>query len=112
MPTLGRRRNNRVSLSSPIQVSWLDPRGNPHCFQATAIDISDSGIRFALPEAPADAVPVQMRAHNLGLTCTGNVRACARNGDKFIVGIEFSGTARFNRVSAGIHQSTPRRTSV
>ena len=53
-----------------------------------------------------------MRAHNLGLTCTGNVRTCARNGDKFIVGIEFTGTARFNRVSAGIARPTARRTSL
>lgn len=41
--------------------------------------------------------------------CTGNVRACARNGDKFIVGIEFSGTARFNRVSAGIARPSHSR---
>lgn len=110
MANLGRRRNNRVSLSSPIQVSWLDIRGIPHCHQAMTIDISDNGIRFVLPEAPDDAVPVQMRAHNLGLTCTGNVRACSRSGEKFIVGVEFSGTARFNRISAGMEHPSPRGT--
>lgn len=110
MPSLSRRRSQRVCLSAPIQVSWQDRRGNPKCFQATAIDISDTGIRFALPEAPDEAVPVQMRAHNLDLTCTGNVRTCRRSGEKFVVGIEFTGEARFNRISAGIERPSRRRT--
>jgi hypothetical protein len=108
MSHLGRRRHKRVSLTSPIQVSWQDPCGIPKCFQAIAIDISDTGIRFALPEAPEEMATVQMRSHNLGLTCTGTVRTCSHNGAKFVVGIEFTGTARFNRVTAGIDRAPSR----
>ena len=108
MATTGRRRNNRVMLSSPLQISWVDPQGKPHCRQAMAIDISDAGIRFALPELLAETAPVQIRCHALGMTCTGVVRTCAPAGTKYAVGIEFVGGARFDRVRAGV-ASLPRR---
>jgi hypothetical protein len=37
-----------------------------------------------------------------------NVRTCSRNGAKFPVGIEFTGSARFSRVPAGIERAPAR----
>lgn len=109
MPALGRRRNKRVSLDTPIQISWQDQRGNPHCCQAIAVDISDIGIRVELPEPPSKAATVQLRSAPLNLACSGQVRTCARSGNRFIVGIEFEGQARFDRVSAGIEPPARRK---
>ncbi len=109
MPALGRRRNKRVSLDSPIQISWQDQRGRPHCFQAIAIDISDAGIRVELPEPPGKTDTLQMRSVGLNLACSGSVRTCTRSGKKFLVGIEFAGQARFDRVTAGIEPPAKRK---
>lgn len=108
MSNLGRRRVNRVSLNSPIQVCWQDALGNPKCFQAIAIDISDDGIRFQLPEAVTESITVQMRSEPLGLTCAGRVRTCSRAGNRFEIGIEFTGKSRFDRFATGIEQPPSR----
>jgi len=85
------RRQNRQACEHQVTVIWRDAQGENKFATARAIDISKSGIRLQMPEAPPLHTYVTLRAVKLGLVGNASVRYCLRKaGSKFAVGAEFT----------------------
>lgn len=89
--TRGLRRHERVAQSVPVQLNWKDPRGTEGFTTGTCVDISPAGMRVIVPVRIDEGVYVSFRAEKLPLQGSASVRACARKGAKYIIGLEFSG---------------------
>jgi hypothetical protein len=85
------RRHDRQPCEHNITVTWRDTRGDNKFAVARAIDISESGIRLQMPEAPPQHSYVMLRAAKLGLLGSASVRYCVRTAaSKYAVGAEFT----------------------
>jgi hypothetical protein len=85
------RRQERRPCEHKVTVTWRDARGDNKFAIAQAIDISESGIRLQMPEAPPLHSYVMLRATELGLLGNASVRHCVRTAaSKYAVGAEFS----------------------
>jgi hypothetical protein len=85
------RRQDRQPCGHNVTVNWRDARGENKFAIARAIDISPSGIRLQMPEAPPLHSYVMLRAAKLGLMGNASVRHCLRTAaSKFAVGAEFT----------------------
>jgi hypothetical protein len=85
------RRQDRRPCEHNVTVTWHDARGDNKFAIARAIDISESGIRLQMPEAPPLHTYVMLRAAKLGLLGNASVRYCVRTtASKYAVGAEFT----------------------
>jgi hypothetical protein len=76
---------------------WRDARGENKFATARALDVSESGIRLQMPEAPPVHSYVTLRASKLGLLGDASVRYCLRSAScKFAVGAEFTAGLQWN----------------
>lgn len=78
-----------------LRVSWLDAGGRWRMAHASAINISEMGMAFQLPEAPPVLSRVRLRSDKHGLMGKGLVRHCQPLGADYLVGIEFTGSLRW-----------------
>jgi len=85
------RRQDRRPCEHSVAVIWRDARGENKFATARAMDISESGIRIQMPEAPPLHTYVMLRAAKLGLVGHASVRYCLRTTPtKYAVGAEFT----------------------
>jgi hypothetical protein len=85
------RRQDRHPCEHKITVTWRDAVGENKFAVGRAIDISKSGIRLQMPEAPPLHTYVTLRATKLGLLGNASVRHCVRTAaSKYAVGAEFT----------------------
>ncbi len=85
------RRQDRRPCEHKITVTWRDARGDNKFAIAQALDISKSGIRLQMPEAPPLHTYVMLRAAKLRLLGNASVRHCVRMAaSKYAVGAEFT----------------------
>ena len=90
------RRQDRRRCEHKVTVTWHDARGDHKFAIARAIDISESGIRLQMPEAPPLHTYVMLRAAQLGLLGNASVRYCVRTAaSKYAVGAEFTAGLRW-----------------
>src|SRR5271156_4487371 len=95
------RRQDRQPCEHNVTVTWRDARGENKFAMARAIDISPSGIRLQMPEAPPLHSYVMLRAAKLGLMGNASVRHCLRTAaSKFAVGAEFTGGLEWTETPA------------
>jgi hypothetical protein len=95
------RRQDRQLCEDKITVTWHDTGGQNKFAVARVIDISKSGIKLLMPEAPPLHSYVTLKAIKLGLLGNASVRYCVRTpASKYAVGAEFT---------AGLHW-TPEKT--
>jgi hypothetical protein len=85
------RRQERRPCEHNVTIIWRDARGDNKFANARAVDISESGIRLQMPEAPPVHTYVTLRATKLGLLGNASVRYCLRTTpSKYAVGAEFT----------------------
>jgi hypothetical protein len=85
------RRQDRLPCEHHVTVMWRDARGENKFANVRAVDISKSGIRLKMPEAPPLHTYVTLRAVKLGLVGNASVRYCLRKaGSNYAVGAEFT----------------------
>ena|ERR1700685_657456 len=90
------RRQDRQPCEHKITVTWRDATGENKFAIARAIDISESGIKLQMPEAPPLHTYVTLRATKLGLLGNASVRHCVRTAaSKYAVGSEFTAGLRW-----------------
>jgi hypothetical protein len=90
------RRQDRQPCEHKITVTWRDAGGENKFAIARAIDISESGIRLQMPEAPPLHTYVMIRATKLGLLGNASIRYCVRTAaSKYAVGAEFTAGLRW-----------------
>ena len=85
------RRHNRTSVTAPVALNWTDGRGAEKFITAQIIDVSESGMRIQTREALTRQTYVTLRADQIGLHGRASVRTCAKQGTKYVVGLEFAG---------------------
>jgi hypothetical protein len=90
------RRHAREDCTPKVKIMWCDASGHDKFANATALDISETGLRLKVPEA----VPVQscitMRSEALKLQGQASVRHCSRLGTTFAIGLEFGRGVRWS----------------
>lgn len=85
------RRQDRRPCEHKVTVIWRDARGENKFANARAVDISKSGMRLQMPEAPPLHTYVTLRATKLGLVGNASVRYCLRTkSSHYAVGAEFT----------------------
>jgi len=90
------RRQDRQLCEHKITVTWHDAGGQNKFAIARVMDISKSGIKLLMPEAPPLHSYVTLKAIQLGLLGNASVRYCVRTAaSKYAVGAEFSGGLRW-----------------
>jgi hypothetical protein len=101
------RRLRRYQLRrASLRVTWLDDTGRMRVAQSRAINVSEEGIALELPHA---ALPEMVRIESKSLKFSGRgvVRYCRPAGDKFIVGVKFTGDLRWRPPKGKIHEPIP-----
>ena len=94
------RRQDRIEVAVPVDVMWTDRQGHERFATASAIDISESGMRIQVPAALLERSYVRLRADRIALAGSASVRSCVKKGTKFLVGLEFSGGMTWKRPAA------------
>jgi len=85
------RRHARFDGRTVAQVVWQDRLGRDKWAKAMLLDVSESGARFEMPEPLELRSVVGLTSQPLRLNGQGTVRFCKREGNKYIVGVEFVG---------------------
>jgi PilZ domain len=85
------RRHNRTPVAALVELNWTDGRGMEKFITGQIIDVSESGMRIQLREPLARQTYVTLRADHIGLHGRASVRTCAKQGTKYVVGLEFAG---------------------
>jgi PilZ domain len=75
---------------------WCDTSGHDKFANATALDISETGVRLKVPEALTVQSCVTLRSENLKLQGQASVRYCSRIGTNYAVGLEFGRGVRWS----------------
>jgi hypothetical protein len=90
------RRQDRRPCDHKITVAWRDLPGQDKFAHATAVDISELGLRLQMPEELPRQAYLAISAAKLGLMGHASVRHCARiGGAKFSIGVEFTAGLRW-----------------
>lgn len=89
------RKSERKRLLSMVRVGWQDRWGHDKAAHTQSFDISETGLRFELPEAVGLRSYVTLRSDKLTLNTRASVRFCGKQGNKFIIGVEFAGGFRW-----------------
>jgi hypothetical protein len=85
------RRHQRTPITGPVELNWTDARGMEKYITGQIIDVSESGMRIQTREPLARQTYVTLRADQVGLHGRASVRTCAKQGTKYVVGLEFAG---------------------
>jgi hypothetical protein len=96
MSARNKRRHERKAFSATVRVGWRDKAGNDKVALTRVFDISESGIRFEIPEPLATRSDVMLRADKIALQSRAVVRFCECRGLKYVVGAEFAGGYRWS----------------
>ena len=99
------RRHARRSFSATIRVGWQDQSGHDKTALTRSFDISESGLRFELPEAVKVRSDVTLRCDKIGLQARGSVRSCVHQRLKYMVGVEFGGGYRWTPPSEEVRHA-------
>jgi hypothetical protein len=86
------RRHVRFEPNTTGQIMWQDRFGRDKWAKAMFLDISASGARFEMPEPVELRSVVSMSSPAANLhAAQATVRFCKRQGNKYLVGVEFVG---------------------
>lgn len=90
------RRHDRSVNAASVQMVWKDRRsGEDKYMNGSTVDVSESGLRLQVREAIETQTYVTLQCASLGIHGTASVRSCSRQGNKFLLGLEFSGGLRW-----------------
>jgi hypothetical protein len=78
-----------------MRISWEDAQRRQKFATAKCWDISEWGVKLALPEPVAAQSVVSVRSERFNFAGSGVVRHCVRFGASYLVGIEFSSRLKF-----------------
>ena len=90
------RRHTRQSCNPTVKIMWCDTSGHDKFANATALDISETGVRLKVPEALVVQSCVTLRSENLKLHGQASVRYCSRIGTTYAIGLEFGRGVRWS----------------
>ncbi|MEP7367199.1 MAG: PilZ domain-containing protein [Acidobacteriota bacterium] len=85
------RRHTRKPHGGRVEISWADASGAPWSMVGVCKDVSETGMRVTVRDAPPLRAYMQLRAPELKLTGTASVRSVERVAAGYEVGLEFSG---------------------
>jgi len=83
------RRQARLACAVSVKVRWCDASGNEKFANASALDISQSGVRLKVPEPLPVLACVAVSSEKLKLRGEASVRHCSRLGVNYTAGLEF-----------------------
>lgn len=84
------RRHQRADISSPARIVWQDREGRDCFMNGRALNVSASGMRVEVADPIEKQTYVTVQCTALDLHGRASVRTCARKGQKYILGLEFS----------------------
>ena len=100
------RRQTRVPLNARVKLLWTGDNGEPCFCVATAVNISESGLRLESNHAVPLRSYVNFQVEGTDVKGSASVRSCQHQGMKFCIGLEFTGGLRWTPDSGA---ATPQR---
>jgi hypothetical protein len=88
------RRHQRIPYLGPIRISWEDERGLPKFVQGRCFDVSEKGLRIEVSQPIPINSRISLRADRINLGGSAVVKHVARQGSKYILGLELSQATR------------------
>ncbi len=102
------RRHRRYAVEPTImQVYYLDASGKMKVARTKALNISECGIAFELPEAVQPMSMARFQSDKYKLFGSGAVRYCNRLGSKYVVGLEFTEGLRWRAPEGDVIEPIP-----
>jgi hypothetical protein len=99
-----RRRHRRYIVDAGVlEVSWLDVNGRMKVCRTRALNVSEDGIAFQLPEEIMPLL-VRFRSERCNVEGVGAVKQCRRTGNKFLVGLEFTDGLRWRAPEGDVRE--------
>jgi hypothetical protein len=89
------RRQNRQVCTPKVKIMWCDASGNDKFAMATALDVSELGVRLKVPEPLRFQSCVTLQSVTLKIHGQASVRHCSSLGTNFAVGLEFGRGVRW-----------------
>ncbi len=90
------RAHVRYPLKARVVVSWEDDRGIARLSHGKCVDISERGVGLLIDDPIPERNYVSFEIRAIKLHCSGSVRFARRRGLKHFLGIEFSGSRRWD----------------
>lgn len=102
------RRSRRYAVDATImQVYYLDASGKMKVARTRAINISEGGMSFELPEAAQPMSMIRFQSDKYKLFGSGAVRYCNKTGSKYVIGIEFTEGLRWSPPDDDVKEPIP-----
>jgi len=89
------RRETREACTPAVKIMWCDASGHDKFANATALDVSPSGMRVKVPEPLRVQSSVTLHSVKLKVQGQASVRYCSRFGTSYAAGLEFTRGARW-----------------
>lgn len=89
------RRHERKVERAAVQILWKDGNGIEQVLNGHTVDVSETGMRVLAPTRIDERIYVNFRAEALKLHGSASIRRCAREGSKYLIGMEFAGGLRW-----------------
>jgi hypothetical protein len=86
------RRRQRIPYVGRVRISWEGTDGEIRYADVKCFDISEGGLRIETPTSIPVRTRVSLRADNVDLAGSAVVKHVARNGSKFILGLQLNQT--------------------
>jgi len=83
------RRHTRNTFTVKIRVTWQDQHGQDKSAMTKSFDISESGMRFELPEPLTLRSDLMVNCEKIGLKARAIVRSCSHYKLNYVIGVEF-----------------------
>lgn len=103
------REHRRYAVAeTSLRVTWLDDKGDLRTENgARPIDVSEKGMAVELPDAALLLSRIRLESGEGKLLGHGKVRSSKPEGEKYIVGIEFTDSLRWNAPEGPIAEPIP-----
>lgn len=102
-----RRRHHRYAVyGAVLRVEWLDVNGRMRETRTRAVNVSEDGIAFQLPEALMPLL-VRFRSERCNVEGVGVVKQCRPNGKRYLVGLEFADGLRWRAPVGEVREPIP-----
>jgi hypothetical protein len=94
------RRSHRIPYLGRVRISWETTLGSSQYAVGRCLDVSETGLRIEVPEPIPARTTVLLQADQINLRGPATVKHVARQGSKYILGLELCQTLRDQALKA------------
>lgn len=94
------RTGQRIAFKTKAVVTWMDRTGNACSAIGECLDLSEAGMKVAMPMPLEVRTYVSVRCDAAKFHGSASVRSCAHGNMNYELGLEFTGGSKASPVAA------------